>query len=911
MDSPLLAFSYTHREFFETLDRYQPGPELLQVVLNHCPREWSILPGGFWTYCTPPHYTAQLQGWKIHISGTRETVVGLLNRLVPVLVAERIAFKFCSDLQMVSLSTSKNWQRTAAGKIITIYPTSTANFKHIIQSCHELTSDMSGPYILTDRPYKESRVVFYRYGGHRIFFRTNSQGHRISLIRSPLGHDIPDERQPYFYLPGWERDPFDKNFSHTQVGTRTKEVVLKNGRYRVLGALRYSSLGGIYTAIDAATNEEVIVREARPLLNHSFDVVQKEARILQKLEPTGLAPRFIDLFQEWEHWFLVQEKIHAESLWGYSMSFTMGEHASRTPAELFAHLRDIICQLTRGLESIHERGIILRDLTKTNVLFTQEPGAEAIKFIDFEFAFELDRAESPVPGFTPGYGSPQQRSNRAPQVEDDYYALGALILDTIAFTASGLDLNREGILHAFRQTLGDLGLPMILAEIVENLTSSEPSLRCRPCEVESQLLKTKLPIGDSARDPLMCSHHPHFTARPITGDLNEELQQTVDGITRYILTTADYSRDDRLWPASAEVFFTSPVSIRFGATGTASYLWRVSKTIPADVISWIIRHSDQVSSPPGLYTGLSGVAVFLLHAGLTSEADEILRLANDPARIYDVPGLYDGAAGWGLANLHFWRATGESRYLEEANAVGEYLLTSVKKRDGAVFWGEGDKIPIGLGMGASGIGLFLLYLHLAQGAPEYLEIARKAVLSEISAAVWLDDRVYHHTYRDVLPTKPKSPHMRHGSGGVGTAAIRLYAVTAEETFGRFAKDCALTLTSRYTNKLWQDWGLAGFGEYLLDAFRFFKDEKYLQSALYIAEGLLPHRIYREQGIVFPGTELLKLSCDFGLGSAGIGCFLHRLLNPGTERFLLLDDLIHDVTSKPQTAALSLMGSARG
>src|SRR6185437_5685655 len=101
MDSPLLAFSYTHREFFETLDRYQPGPELLQVVLNHCPREWSILPGGFRTYCTPPHYTAQLQGWKIHISGTRETVVGLLNRLVPVLVAERIAFKFCSDLQMV------------------------------------------------------------------------------------------------------------------------------------------------------------------------------------------------------------------------------------------------------------------------------------------------------------------------------------------------------------------------------------------------------------------------------------------------------------------------------------------------------------------------------------------------------------------------------------------------------------------------------------------------------------------------------------------------------------------------------------------------------------------------------------------------------------------------------------------
>jgi class III lanthionine synthetase len=152
--------------------------------------------------------------------------------------------------------------------------------------------------------------------------------------------------------------------------------------------------------------------------------------------------------------------------------------------------------------------------------------------------------------------------------------------------------------------------------------------------------------------------------------------------------------------------------------------------------------------------------------------------------------------------------------------------------------------------------------------------------------------------------------MRHGSGGVATAAIRLWAITGEEVFAKFARDCARTVSSRYTNKLWQDWGLAGFGELLLDAFTFFRDERYLQSAFYIAEGLLPHRVYRESGIVFPGSDLLKLSCDFGLGSAGIGSFLHRLLNPGTPRFFLLDGLIEAAVNRPeQEAVVSLSGAA--
>jgi lantibiotic modifying enzyme len=308
-------------------------------------------------------------------------------------------------------------------------------------------------------------------------------------------------------------------------------------------------------------------------------------------------------------------------------------------------------------------------------------------------------------------------------------------------------------------------------------------------------------------------------------------------------------------------------------------------------VDWILKRATLMDAPPSLYSGLAGVAVFLLHAGLTNEAVNVLNLASEAARNFEIPGLYDGAAGWGLANLHFWLSTDKREYLSEAVHAGEHLLRSVKLLDGNAAWESNQKFPAGLGYGPSGIGLFLLYLYLAQGNPEYLAMAKEAVLSDISAGVWLDERVYHHDYHQAAPAVPKSPHMRHGSGGVGTAALRLYAVTGEEPFRSFGQSCADTVSSRYTNKLWQDWGLAGFGELLLDAARFLNDEKYLQNAHYVAEGILAYRIFKDEGIAFPGSELMKISCDFGLGSAGIGTFLHRLLNPGSNRFLLLDELI--------------------
>lgn len=882
-----LFFSLCDARFFETLDRYEPNHELLDFVATLCGDEWKMDAGGFWSTCFPKDYSFQLQGWKIHVAGTERTAVEMLHRLAPFFVKESVAFKFCSDLAMVKLSTSKNWDRTSAGKFITVYPTNTQQFKELIACCHESTQDLSGPHILTDRPYPGSRVIFYRYGGHVARFRSDSQGRKVPIILTPDGAAVPDRRVPYFYLPPWVSDPFETAIQKKN-SKRPKQASLKSGRYQVESAIRFSSHGGIYRATDKEGDRSVVIREQRDNLGLS-DGLEKEARILRKLAGTGLAPEFIDLFHEGNHTFLVQEYLLADSLWTRVMSFTFKNPEPPTPQELFHRIREMIRKIVNAVTIVHQYQIVLRDLTKTNVLFMPD---DSIRLIDFELAYEMDRDDPVVAGSTFGYASPQQLSNQVPQPSDDFYALGALLVDIISVRASGLYLNRSGVLNSIRQTLDDLGLPHNLLQIIEGLLDVDPARRWRGTQVLNHLEAASVSAPCGPLDPEVL---PTATDCPSRGTptpaVLQTIRETVDGITDYILATANYERQDRLWPASSEVFLTNPVCIRFGAAGIASYVLRASKGLPQAVIEWIGRNLRPEECPAGLYSGLSGVALLFLELGKIEEAERIFELSANREQVYREPGLYDGAAGWGLVNLHFWRMTGRHKYLSQACEVAEHLINSAKLDEDGAFWESDGAAALGLGSGSSGIALFLVYLNATQHEDTLLELATSALDFEIANAFSLGHRVFMHEFKTNNPRKMKSPHTKYGSAGVGSVALRLYSVTGKLRFKKFAERCAFTVSTRCTNKLWQDWGLSGFGEFLIDAFIFLGSANYLNTAFYLAEGLLPYRIFQPEGIAFPGEELLRISCDFGLGSAGIGMFLYRLLNPASRRFLLLDELL--------------------
>ena len=139
-----------------------------------------------------------------------------------------------------------------------------------------------------------------------------------------------------------------------------------------------------------------------------------------------------------------------------------------------------------------------------------------------------------------------------------------------------------------------------------------------------------------------------------------------------------------------------------------------------------------------------------------------------------------------------------------------------------------------------------------------------------------------------------SHYWSDGSTGVCTALLRYISVFGEKSdiamlealIGDTTRDDTLFPTL-FT-------GLAGLGNLQLDAFDFTGDPKYVSLARYITRGLLRFQIQKPDGIAFPGEQLLRISNDFGSGSAGIACFLHRLQH--AEKHLpnfnfMLDELI--------------------
>jgi hypothetical protein len=907
-DLPGYTLTLVDRVFFESLSRYSPRDEYRAPVKEMLEADWKVTPSGFWTHCTPARAVIREQGWKIHISAVPATALDVLSRVVPVLAAGSVPFKFTSDRSMHALSLSKNWPREGAGKFMTIYPASDAQFAELAADLDARTRDLRGPYILSDRPYRDSHTVFYRYGEHVGAPEITARGTFRRVLHSPEGGSVDDRRTPYYQIPAWTSDPFGGG-SVENVGESGRKVLLA-GRYRVVGALKFNSTGGIYSAVDEQTDRPVVVREARPHLGEwtpgrdAISLLQKEARILETMGPSGLCPGFVDLFQQWEHWFLVQDRVEAATLWGHAIGFYWGRRRRRSPRETFRRIRDTFLAILDGMQAFHDRGIVLCDMTRTNVLVRKD-GRPA--FIDFEMAYEMDRDDPPVHGFTPGFASADQLARKTPSPTDDHHALGALLLDMVTFMVSGLPLHRAGILRAFGQIRRDLELPAAVEEVVEGLLREDAALRWEPRQARAALLAVRprdVPRSRAHPSPSDVADPHALAPRPAPASrVREEVERTIPEVVRFIESTADLERVDRLWPASPEVFFTNPVSIQCGAAGILAFLHEATGSAAPRHVDWMMARLREGRIPPGLQTGRAGTALVLARLGREDDALGVARgLASDPV-LETAPGLWTGRAGVGLTLLTLGRQLDQPDLVAEARQCADRLLATGERSRGRQFWHDStERVPLGLAYGASGVALFLLHLAAATGEERYLDAARSGLEFDLAHVTRVSREPLWTPTTHPKSGEPHSPHTEYGSAGVGGVALRMYALTREPKYLGWAWDCARAACERFTNKTWYNYGLAGFGHYLLDMHRFLGDENCLNTAFYLAEALLPHRIVTDRGTAFAGSELSRISCDFGMGSAGITWFLHRLLNPARPHPFFFDELLSAAPVEPASRA---------
>jgi hypothetical protein len=478
------VFGLAHPEFYETLSHYAIAPLYVDRLKTHLPDTWTTRRFDVWVQARAGGKSAAqmaTQGFKIHVSSTPAHALRVLDLVVPECVGQGVDFKIAGDPGLLNLLNSKLQGRGQSGKFMTIYPPDEESFKGLIERLYQRTraEAVEGPYILSDRPYRDSKILFYRYGGFLPPQRLNVDGTQTSFLVSPAGEYVPDRRVPYFQLPPWVDDPF----AAAPAAAAQEAGGHLNNRYAVKGALSFSNAGGVYFGIDTATDQSVVIKEARPhtncwsIGNKSWDAVhllRREYRVLRHLEGLSFVPSAVELFKEWEHTFLVEERVDGLSLDSYwAQEEVLLAPYVRRPGRIerfVPRLKHVAEALVSMVREVHARGVLLGDLSPRNILINAE--TLRISFIDFESAVLADdNAEMSAYASrwaTPGFAHPARASRGELLPEDDFYSVAMILYGGVVPINYFFALNPEAQ-AVFLDKFVTLGLPAEVRDVINSL----------------------------------------------------------------------------------------------------------------------------------------------------------------------------------------------------------------------------------------------------------------------------------------------------------------------------------------------------------------------------------------------------------------------------------------------------------
>ena len=479
------AYLIASKQWYETPALASVRSDFQDEVRSHLPESgWQVRRNDIWLHVG--RFVDQIpeQGFKIHVSSIPDCAKDLLGLVTRACVARDISFKCAAGPELLAYQNGKNRDRGGGGKFITIYPQSHEVFLNLLETLYEETAgkDFVGQYILSDRRYRDSQVLYYRYGGMRPRRRLMSDGLKATMLMGPDGSETEDVRQAFFSLPPWVEDPFEES-------EEEDDGSVIGGSFEVTAMISASNRGGVYEATDLETGSTVVIKEARLHVHRttrgtatidSHLLLEHEYDVLRHLEGLDSTVRPIKLFREWEHLFMAEAKVRgvmlrtaagqARHLW---LPYARNGMSFDNIQPKFHRLGE---SLLNAVEAIHARGVIISDLSANNVMV--DPDSWDVRLIDFEAAIRVGKDEHMMPALsrwtTPGYVRKQRITSGVWNFEDDYYAASRVLLNTLVPTGGLSDLNPD--CHAtFIGFLLDLGVPEWVADLIEALVVGDVS----------------------------------------------------------------------------------------------------------------------------------------------------------------------------------------------------------------------------------------------------------------------------------------------------------------------------------------------------------------------------------------------------------------------------------------------------
>ncbi|MFI6178962.1 class IV lanthionine synthetase LanL [Nonomuraea sp. NPDC051191] len=866
------------------------------------PERWKIRAESFWCYVEPPGFSRRLQGWKIHVSATTESAPTVLENAAEVLLRRRACFKFAKGLEQVAELTSMRFPRSGGGKFITVYPDDDEHFRVLVEELHGAVAGQAGPAILSDRPYCPGSLVHYRYGGFTdALSRLDDDGSYVPALVAPDGTWAEDRREARFTPPAWAPPPFP---GMTSPPARDGGPVFIADRFQVDEAIRHSNRGGVYRATDRRSGHRVILKEARPHISDAHARLRHEADMLDLMEPLGVTPRKVTLFEYQHHLFLAEEEIPGRSLRKWVEQESQGTEIRRPrPADV----RAVAARLVDLVALVHRSGLVLRDLSPGNVVVTPDG---TLRLVDVEFVTRPGGPATPV--MTPGYTAPEQIAARGSSAvasrTADLYSLGACLLylcarvdlvltaddDPVRVAAERMELLVRTAMH------GNDPLRR-LAPVILGLTAAEPGARWGLDRVRAALR------GDrgAAPEPIAA-----LTPDEQDGLLRDLLDHTAERMT---------PGGGPLWPPVRHENRTGDAAgVHAGAGGVIMVLAGAVRVFDdqrhrhalATASAWLCAELEREPRVlPGLFFGRSGSAWALYEAarvlGDDGLAERALAYARRiPLRWY-IPDYTHGTAGAGVAQLALWQATGDPEFRARAQLCGDRLMETCERRADEVVWpipeGFASKLAglthYGFAHGVAGIATFLLSAGHALGRADYVEMAETCGTALYARAERVGEAVRwpvgpKDATRAGAP-EPDTAWWCNGSGGIGAFFARLWRTTGDARFLSMAEMAATAVR----NERWvlgpdHCHGNAGNGELLLDLAGLLGEERYLTWAAEHAARIHSGHVRANGRKVIRAADGRDLPFSYNLGLGGIIGFLLRLRHGGRRWFMPDEFALH-------------------
>ncbi|WP_430742704.1 class III lanthionine synthetase LanKC [Bacillus atrophaeus] len=824
-----------YHQYLKPKSEYFGKPKMIANTyeVNDIPDTYAVISesDSVWKHYHVKGQSLPEQGWKIHVTSLLEDSQSVLDKVARLCIDKKIEFKHLKDRHSYIKMNSKTANRASSGKFMTIYPTNNEVFVEMLEIISSITQSFKkGPYILSDKRWKNSNV-FYRYGGFRLIVNEHGE----YCIRDEEGNLIKDQRTPFYQVPDFVKD-FD-NYLNTinKSGDLEAKGEGKLEQYQIETALSYSNAGGVYLATRKKDNLKVIIKEARP--NAGLDGVAKDALARQKIEYDALKKlkdvsgvvNLIEYFQEWEHYFLVEEFIEGRDLrqWiaqdfpFYRGVDSISDHAKK--------VKKILLQLFTLVDKMHNNGVAMGDLQPANVMVTKDL---TVKIIDFETAMPVNSEDKPNMA-TIGFVSQKIKVSGA----RDWFGLKRLVRYLVLPVLSSEDLDgylQYNHLNWIKKNYGESFYGFIV-DLQEK------------CDKRIKDYQEYIPKGTN-----LSNHTSDFNLLAIINKLIKGVENNL-------------TADERLINGDIRQFEMSGGKFNFltGGSGAAFALAKKNSS-PAEVDNWIQSFLlDNLSSieDNGLFTGKAGILALLHDKGYKEVVYNELKILKDNIDDTNI-SLRSGLSGIGLFVISLYLETENIEYLQFSIEL-EKLIDLNRVKDEPLRVNDWMAVGIGAIDGLSGVSLFYSALYSVTKNKKYLEKAELLLKKDLETTK-KDD------VTGVLQTLDNRnrllPYLSGGSIGIATSIWFLNHVSGQDLY---RKELAAILKLSKMRCTISGSLFDGAGSFLLipSMVKYGKKrEEILNSVLNLLNIFL---IEKNGYYVYPGQFSYRLADDVYSGSSGI------------------------------------------